>query len=81
MSIIGWIIVGLIAGWIAEKLTKSEHGLLTNLVIGVIGAMLGGWLAGLVGLEIGEGWIASILVASVGAVIFLSIWRAIRGSS
>lgn len=79
MSVIGWIVVGLIAGWLAEKLTRSRHGLLTNLVVGVIGAFVGGWLADLLGLHIGPGWVAQIVVATIGAVLFLWVWQALRG--
>ena len=42
---IAWIIIGIIAGWLAEKIMKRSHGLLTNLIVGVIGALLGGFLA------------------------------------
>ena len=45
MGIIGWIIIGIIAGWLAEKIMKRNHGLLTNLVVGVVGAIIGGFIA------------------------------------
>ena len=48
---IGWIIVGIIAGFIAEKVTDSNHGLLTNLVVGLIGAFVGGFIAGKFGIH------------------------------
>lgn len=79
MGIIGSIIVGLIAGWLAEKATSSNHGLLTNLIVGVIGAFIGGRLAAFAGISIGPGWIAQIVVATAGAVLLLFVWRAIRG--
>ena len=42
---IAWIIIGIIAGWLAEKIMKRDHGLLTNLIVGVVGALIGGFLA------------------------------------
>lgn len=81
MGFLGSIIVGLIAGWLAEKATSSDHGLLTNLVVGVIGGIVGGQLANLLGIQIGPGWIAQIVVATAGAVLLLFVWRAIRGRS
>jgi uncharacterized membrane protein YeaQ/YmgE (transglycosylase-associated protein family) len=81
MSIIAWIVVGLIAGWLAEKITGSDHGLLTNLIVGVIGAFIGGFLvSALFGYRVTDGFsIASILVATLGAVILLFIVGLVRG--
>ena len=45
MSWIAWIVAGIIAGWIAEQLTGRRHGLITNLIVGLLGAFVGGWLA------------------------------------
>lgn len=81
MEGVGWfatIIIGILAGWIAEKVHSRNHGLITNLVVGLVGALLGGWLAQQ--LEIAyTGWWASLLVSTVGAVILLFIWGLIRG--
>jgi uncharacterized membrane protein YeaQ/YmgE (transglycosylase-associated protein family) len=81
VSILAWIVVGLIAGWIAEQITGREHGLLTNLLVGIIGAFVGGFLfSTLLGFEYREGFnIASIVVATVGAVVFLFILSWFRG--
>jgi uncharacterized membrane protein YeaQ/YmgE (transglycosylase-associated protein family) len=81
MSIIGWIIVGLIAGWLAERITGSNHGLLTNLVVGIVGAFVGGFLiSNILGFEYTRGFnIASIVVATVGAVVFLYLLGWMRG--
>ena len=46
LGIIGWIIIGIAAGWLAEKVMGRSHGLVTNLIVGVVGALLGGWIAG-----------------------------------
>jgi uncharacterized membrane protein YeaQ/YmgE (transglycosylase-associated protein family) len=79
MSIIAWIVLGLIAGFIASKVVnKSGDGMLIDILLGVVGAVVGGWLfntfgmAGVTGLNI-----YSILVAAVGAILFLVIYHAV----
>ena len=80
MSIIAWIILGLIAGFIGSKIVnKSGEGLVLDILLGIVGAVLGGWLfskfgaAGVTGLNL-----YSLLVAVVGSVLFLVIYHAIR---
>ena len=82
MSIIAWLIVGAIAGWIAEKIMGRNDSLLMNIVIGIVGALVGGWIFGALfdaGDATSGGWIWSILVAVIGAVILLAIINLIRG--
>ncbi len=81
MSIIAWIVVGIIAGWIAEKVMGRDHGLLTNLIVGVIGAIVGGFLiSSIFGFQYDAGFnLASIAVATLGAIVFLFIWGLIAG--
>lgn len=78
LGILGWIIVGLIAGYIAEKVMGRSHGLITNLIVGVVGALLGGWLAGLFGLNVVGFW-ATLVVAIIGAIILLGALQLVRG--
>ncbi len=81
-GIITWIIIGGLAGWVASMITKTDanQGVIGNIVAGVIGAFVGGFLVELLG---GEGFtgfnIWSFVVALVGAVIVLFIWKAITG--
>lgn len=82
MSFIAWIVLGLIAGFIGSKIiNKRGDGLIRDILLGVIGAVVGGWLfhffgmAGVTGLNI-----YSLIVAVVGAVVVLLIFHAIRGS-
>jgi uncharacterized membrane protein YeaQ/YmgE (transglycosylase-associated protein family) len=74
MSILAWIVVGLLAGWLAERITGRNHGLLTNLIVGIIGAFVGGFLfTSLLGFRYEEGLnLPSIVVATVGAVVLLA---------
>ncbi|MDU8942548.1 GlsB/YeaQ/YmgE family stress response membrane protein [Ovoidimarina sediminis] len=71
---LGWfafLIVGLFAGWIAEKLMDRDHGLLRNLVVGVIGAYVGAFLFNLVGIGGASTFWGALVVAVIGAVVFL----------
>ena len=70
-----------ILAWSVEQITGREHGLLTNLLVGIIGAFVGGFLfSTLLGFEYREGFnIASIVVATVGAIVFLFILSWFRG--
>jgi len=81
MSIIGWIILGLIAGFIASKIVnKQGEGFIGDLVLGVIGAVVGGWLFAQFGYQGVNGFnIYSMFVAVIGAVIVLFIYHAIVG--
>jgi uncharacterized membrane protein YeaQ/YmgE (transglycosylase-associated protein family) len=78
-SIIVWLIIGAIAGWLAGQLVKGGgFGLIGDIVVGIVGALIGGCLAGVLGISIGSGFIASIITAVIGAVILLLIVRAIK---
>jgi uncharacterized membrane protein YeaQ/YmgE (transglycosylase-associated protein family) len=82
MSILAWLVVGLIAGFLAKYVVPGEGpgGVIGDLVIGVVGAILGGWIFGLLGHSGVTGInIYSILVALVGAVVLLFIARALSG--
>lgn len=79
-AIIGWIIIGLIAGALAKLIMPGDDpgGIIVTILIGIAGALVGGFLAGLIGLG-GGGWIWSIIIATIGAIILLAIYRAIAG--
>ncbi len=62
------LIIGILAGWIAEKVTSSDHGLLTNLLVGIAGSFVGGTLANVLNVQF-YGWLGNLLVASIGAVL------------
>ena len=77
MSIIAWLVLGLIAGFIASKIVnKQGEGLVLNIVLGVVGAFVGGWLFSLFGMSGVTGLnIYSLLVAVLGAVVVLFIYH------
>ena len=77
MTIIGWIVIGVIAGWIAEQVTGRRHGLLTNLIVGIVGAIIGGFIANALGFGVG-GFLGSLIVATLGAILLLFFFGLIR---
>ena len=78
-SIIVWLIVGAIAGWLAGLIVKGGgFGLLGNIVIGIIGAVVAGWLLPQLGISLGAGIVAAIINSAIGGVIVLVIISLIR---
>jgi len=72
LGIIGWIVIGIVAGWLAEKVMGRSHGLVTNLIVGVLGALIGGFIAGsLLNIPVGGFNLITLLVAFGGAVLLL----------
>lgn len=78
-SIVVWLIVGAIAGWLAGLIVKGGgFGLIGNIVVGIVGAVVAGWLLPRLGIAIGGGIIAAIINAMIGGVIVLVILSLIR---
>lgn len=79
----GTLLIGALAGWIAERLTSSDHGLIRNIILGVLGAYIGFFLAHLLGIRLGEifeGWFwGNLIVSVIGAVILIVGYRALFG--
>jgi uncharacterized membrane protein YeaQ/YmgE (transglycosylase-associated protein family) len=79
MGFIAWIVVGLIAGWLAGQVMKGGgYGPLVDIILGLVGGLVGGWVFGMLGIWPGGGMIGSILVAFVGAVILVAISRMLK---
>jgi uncharacterized membrane protein YeaQ/YmgE (transglycosylase-associated protein family) len=80
MGLLATIVVGLIAGWLASVIMKTNTSLVTELILGVVGAIVGGWIASLLtGLDLVTGVNAtSILVALLGSIIVIAIYRFFR---
>jgi uncharacterized membrane protein YeaQ/YmgE (transglycosylase-associated protein family) len=83
MSILSWIVVGLIAGWLAGRVMRGGgYGLIGDIIVGVVGGLLGGWIASSllhIGAAVNGFNLESILVAFVGAVILLILLRLLSG--
>lgn len=85
---VGWIgtlLIGGLAGWIAEKVMRSDMGLIMNIIVGVVGSYIGAFLANALGLRLGEifqGWfLGNLIVAAVGAILLLLVFKAFKGRS
>jgi len=78
-GLIGWIIIGLIAGWIAGLITRGQgFGCIVNIILGLIGAVIGGWIFTRLGIETWGFW-GSLAAATVGAVVLVAIGRLFGG--
>ena len=78
MGVLAWIIVGLLAGWLAHAILGGRGGLFGNIAVGLIGAIVGGAILSRIGVMIQPDFLGNLISATIGAVIFLLIWRAIR---
>ena len=81
MGIIAWIVLGAIAGWITNMIMGGGEGVIATIILGIVGAVVGGWLAGTV-LKVADVTgvnIESIVVAVIGAVIVVAIYRMVMG--
>ena len=79
MGFLAWIVVGLIAGWLAGQVMKGGgYGTIADIILGLVGGLLGGWIFEKLGISAGSGMIGSIIVAFVGAVILVGITRLLK---
>jgi uncharacterized membrane protein YeaQ/YmgE (transglycosylase-associated protein family) len=83
MSIIAWIVLGLIAGWLAGMIMRGGgYGIIGDIVLGILGALIGGWVTGaLLGQDMVNGFnIETLIVAIIGAIVLIAISRLFTGS-
>src|ERR1700730_6947225 len=84
-NVLWWLVVGLVAGFLASRVMRGGgYGLIGDIVVGLIGAFIGGWLAGVLGIGVGSSssLLVSIVVAFIGACILLAILHAVsRGGA
>ena len=79
-GLIGWIVIGLIAGWLAGKIARGAgYGCITDIILGLVGSVLGGWLFMKLGI-FGGGFLYSLAAATVGAVILVAIVHLFAGN-
>jgi len=79
VGFLAWIIVGLIAGWLAGQVMKGDgYGMVVDIILGLLGGVLGGWIFEKLGVSTGGGMIGSIIVAFIGAVILVGITRLLK---
>lgn len=82
MGLVAWLVLGALAGWLGSIVmkTNAEQGLLTNIIVGVIGAVVGGYIFEALGNSGVNGFnLYSLLVATIGSVIALAIYKALTG--
>ncbi|NKL00601.1 GlsB/YeaQ/YmgE family stress response membrane protein [Rhizobium leguminosarum bv. viciae] len=78
---VGWIaaiIIGGIAGWLAEKVMSSSMSLLMNILLGIVGAIVANWVLGLLNIQPLAGWLGYLITGFIGACILIAIGRVIR---
>jgi len=81
MGILTWIVLGLVAGWLASQFMRGGYGLVGDIVLGIVGAIVGGFLSGLIlGRDMVTGFnLESVLVAFLGAVLLIAVSRMFAG--
>ena len=79
MGLLGWLLIGLIAGAIAKMITPQEEkgGWVSSLIVGILGSIVGGFLGGIIGINrmLGHTWLGSLIIATLGAVLVLYIYH------
>ncbi len=81
-ALLFWVIVGLVAGFLASLVMKGGgYGIVGDIIVGIVGALIGGFIMSLFGLNSSGGLIYSIIVAFIGACILIAILRAVSGST
>ena len=74
-----WIVVGLIAGWLAGVVMKGGgYGIVVDIVLGMLGGIVGGWIFSMLGIGAGGGLVGGVIVAFIGAVVLVAITRALK---
>ena len=78
MNILATLIIGAIAGWLGSTIFKGGGlGLIGDIIVGILGSFVGYWLLGMLGVNLGEGWLGAILTGAIGAIVILFLARLI----
>jgi uncharacterized membrane protein YeaQ/YmgE (transglycosylase-associated protein family) len=78
MGVLAWIVIGLLAGFIATRITGTRGGLIRNLIFGLIGSFIGGFLATKLNVQVVPDFWGELITATAGAVLLLFLWQVIR---
>jgi uncharacterized membrane protein YeaQ/YmgE (transglycosylase-associated protein family) len=74
VGFLSMLLIGAIAGWIAEKVTESNHSIFTNILVGIAGSFVGGVLAGILNIAV-FGFFRTLISATIGAILILFLWH------
>ena len=77
VGFLSMLLIGAIAGWIAEKVTQSDHSIFTNILVGIAGSFVGGVLASVLNISV-FGFVRTLLAAIIGAVLILFVWHRVH---
>lgn len=78
MNILATLIIGAVAGWLGSTIFKGGGlGLIGDIIVGILGSFVGYWLLGMLGVNLGEGWLGAILTGAIGAIVILFLARLI----
>ena len=78
MEILVTLLIGAAAGWLGSVIYKgSGLGIIANIVVGIVGSFVGYWLLGLLGINLGAGWVGAILTGAIGAIVILLLFNLI----
>jgi uncharacterized membrane protein YeaQ/YmgE (transglycosylase-associated protein family) len=78
MAVISWIIIGLVAGWLAAQIVGARGGMMNNIAVGLLGGVIGGFLFTYIGQAERPSFFGSLFTATVGAILLLLVWRLVR---
>lgn len=78
MGFFAWILVGLIAGWLAARITGAPRGIFRNILVGLVGALVGGFLFDKLQIHVVPDFWGALITATIGAVVALFLWQVIR---
>jgi uncharacterized membrane protein YeaQ/YmgE (transglycosylase-associated protein family) len=77
VGFLSMLVIGALAGWIAEKVTSSDHGIFTNILVGIAGSFVGGILASVLNIPV-FGFFRTLVAATIGAIVLLFVWRSVQ---
>jgi uncharacterized membrane protein YeaQ/YmgE (transglycosylase-associated protein family) len=77
VGFLSMLVIGALAGWIAEKVTSSDHGIFTNILVGIAGSFVGGILASVLNIPV-FGFFRTLVAATIGAIVRLFVWRSVQ---